>query len=78
VQDGGEDHADRLKVDQIAQFGASQDGGGLSQISGYDGDAVAGEDRAGVGEDDRIVVDVGDLGGRVGVLGDLVDARGGG
>jgi hypothetical protein len=42
VQEGGEDYADwPAQVDDGAQFGAGQEGGGLAHVSGYDRDARA-------------------------------------
>lgn len=79
MQDGGEQHAHRLaKINAVSLGDISQDPGGGPHITGDDSDAWTGEQRAGVGEDQTVVVHVDSPRGRVGLLGDLMDGGLGG
>ena len=65
------------EVDQLAQSGVGQDGGGLAQVSENDaGGAGAGQQRVRVDVDDRVVVHVDHPGIRRGPPGDLVHVPG--
>jgi hypothetical protein len=80
MQDAGQHQADGLAdVDLGVQGRVGQDRSRVAHVARHDNHSgVLGQDGAGVADNHRVVVDVGDLGGRLGVLGHVVRVQDGG